>query len=72
MQQTTIRAISKIRRSPRETTTMMKVPKGETKSMAFSQNSVPAPEFGVVAVVDAEIEVVGVTFAISVIYAMVE
>ena len=51
--QTTIRAISKIRRSPRETTAMMKVPKGVAKSMAFSQNSVPATDFGVVAVVDA-------------------
>lgn len=51
--QTTIRAISKIRRSPRETTTMMKVPKGVAKSMAFSQNSVPAADVGVVAVVDA-------------------
>lgn len=51
---------------------MMKVPKGVAKSMAFSQNSVPAPDFGVVAVVDAEIEVVGVTFVISVIAALVE
>ena len=57
--QTTIRAISKIRRSPRETTTMMKVPKGVAKSMAFCQNSVPLEAwvvglyFGVGTVVDA-------------------
>lgn len=38
---TKTRAIRKIRRSPTEATTMMKVPKGEAKSIAFSQNSVP-------------------------------
>ena len=40
--QTTIRATRKIRRSTTETTTMMKVPKGVAKSIAFSQNSVPS------------------------------